>query len=190
MAREVLSTARPTPLRLVGFLFLAAGALAAGVGSTREWATVGLRGDVERAVDVPVAGTDVWEGKVVLFSALVAVLALLAIRLSRSNQLRRGLAILLVAIGALTTALPIIDGLRSADRFGGTEGIGIYVERLAAELDQPEEDVGRAIEQELRRDLRVDIGAGLWIAAAGGALIAAGGVLTFLWARRRPAGSA
>jgi hypothetical protein len=61
----------------------------AGVGATREWAAVGFVADAQRAADISVQGTDVWEGKVVLFAAVAALLVLLAMRTSGSATTRR-----------------------------------------------------------------------------------------------------
>ena len=99
MTSGITSTARPTVLRLAGTACVALGAIAAGVGATREWATIGFTADVEHAADVSVHGIDVWEGKVVLFAAVAALLVMLAMRISGSRGTRRGLAIALIVLG-------------------------------------------------------------------------------------------
>lgn len=185
MPTEILSTARPTPLRLAGFLCLALGAVAAGVGATLEWASVGFPADVERVADVAVRGTDVWEGKVVLFAAGGALFAMLALRLTRSTATRTALAVALVLIGVACLTLPLLDAVRAEDRFGGTEGVDLMAERLAAELELPEDVVRAQLQEQFERTLRVDVGAGTWLSAAGGVLLIAGGVLASVWARRQ-----
>lgn len=185
MRPEILSTARPSKLRLAGFLCLVAGAIAAGIGSTREWASIGFRADVQHAVDVSVRGTDVWEGKVVLFAAGAALFAMLAMRLASAAGTRRVLAIGLVALGLAGLVLPVMVVLRPEARFGGGGGSDRLVEHIAAEVGQPEDVVRDQFEQELRQDLRVDLGSGPWLSVAGGVLLVAGGVLSFAWIRQR-----
>ncbi len=189
MPSEILSTARPTRLRLAGFLCLAAGAVLAGVGATRVWAVIGFPGDTEHAADAPVHGTDVWEGKVVLLGAAIALVALLAMRLARSGRVRRALAILLIALGLACVALPVLDAFGAKDRFGGDAGVDLYAEWLAAELDLPEDVVRDQFTEQFDQALRVDVGLGLWLAAAGGVLLVVGGALSLAWIRQQEAAS-
>ena len=184
MASGITSTARPTGLRLAGTVCVALGAIAAGVGATREWATIGFTADVEHAADVSVHGIDVWEGKVVLFAAVGALLVMLAMRISGSRGTRRGLAITLIVLGALCVALPVSDGIRAKDRFGGVEGVDRIARTLSAQLGLPEELVRERLADLLAQDLRVEISPGLWITVAGGVLLVAGGVLGLVWVRR------
>jgi hypothetical protein len=186
MASEVTSTPRPTALRFAGFACVAFGAVIAGVGATREWAAVGFAADVERAADVSVHGTDVWEGKVVLFAAVAALLVLLAMRVSGSIGTRRGLAICLIVLGALCIALPVLDAITSKDRFGGTDGVDRLAAALAVDLELPEEVVREELSELLEQDLRVEIEPGLWLTAFGGVLLVAGGILGLAWVRRGP----
>jgi hypothetical protein len=188
MSREILSTARPTKLRLTGFLCLASGAVAAGYGATAEWVTIGFPADVERVADVTVRGTDVWEGKAVLLGSLAALVAMLAMRLSRSDAVGRSLAVALIVVGLVAIGLPVWDSLRAEERFGGGEGIDLLAERLAAQLELPESVVREQLREEFRRALRVEVERGIWITAAGGILLATGGALSFAWVRRRGRG--
>ena len=184
MASEVTSTPRPTALRFAGFACVAFGAVIAGVGATREWAAVGFAADVERAADVSVHGTDVWEGKVVLFAAVISLLVLLAMRVSGSIGTRRGLAICLIVLGALCIALSVLDAITSKDRFGGTDGVDRLAAALAVDLELPEEVVREELSELLVQDLRVEIQPGLWLTAFGGVLLVAGGILGLAWVRR------
>ena len=186
MASEVTSTRRPTALRFAGFACVALGAVIAEVGATREWAAVGFAADLERAADVSVHGTDVWEGKVVLFAAVAALLVLLAMRTSGSGGTRRVLAIVLVVLGALCVALPVTGAVRAEDRFGGVEGVDRLARAIAVELEIPVEVVREELAELLEQDLRVEIRPGLWLTALGGVLLAAGGVLGLAWVRRGP----
>jgi hypothetical protein len=185
MATQITSTARPTGLRLAGTACVALGAIAAGVGATREWAAIGFTADVEHAADVSFHGIDVWEGKVVLFAAVASLLVMLAMRISGSESTRRGLAIALIVLGALCLALPVADAVRAKDRFGGVEGVDRLTRMLSVQLGLPEEVVREPISDLLDQGLRVEISPGLWITAAGGVLLVAGGVLGLAWARRR-----
>ncbi len=80
MSSEIRSTARPSMLRLVGFLVIVLGSAAAGIGATREWVQIGFAADTQGAADVSVYGTDVWEGKVILLAAGVALVATIVMR--------------------------------------------------------------------------------------------------------------
>jgi hypothetical protein len=183
MASEITSTARPTGLRLAGTACVALGAIAAGVGATREWAAIGFTADVEHAADVSVHGIDVWEGKVVLFAAVASLLVMLAMRISGSRRTRRGLAIALIVLGALCVWLPVADAVRAKDRFGGVEGDDRLTRTLSVQLGLPEEVVRERLSELLDEDLRVEISSGLWITAAGGVLLVAGGLLGLAWVR-------
>ena len=183
-ASQIMSMARPTGLRLAGTGCVALGAIAAGVGATREWAAIGFTADVEHAADVSFHGIDVWEGKVVLFAAVASLLVMLAMRISGSRSTRRGLAIALVVLGALCVVLPVADAVRAKDRFGGVEGADRLARTLSVQLGLPEEVVRERLAVLLDQDLRVEISPGLWITAAGGALLVAGGVLGLAWVRR------
>ena len=184
MTSGITSTTRATGLRLAGTVCVALGAIAAGVGATREWATIGFTADVEHAADVSVHGIDVWEGKVVVFAAVAALLVMLAMRISGTRGTRRGLAIALIVLGALCVALPVADAARAKDRFGGVGGVDRLAKTLSVQLGLPEEVVREHLSDLLAQDLRVEISPGLWITVAGGVLLVAGGVLGLAWVRR------
>ena len=184
MASQITSTARPTGLRLTGTACVALGAVAAGVGATREWAAIGFTADVEHAADVSFHGIDVWEGKVVLFAAVAALLVMLAMRISGRRSTRRGLAIALIVLGALCVALPVADAVRAKDRFGGVEGVDRLARILSVQLGLPEDVVREPISDLLDQDLRVEISPGVWITAVGGVLLVVGGVLGLAWVHR------
>jgi hypothetical protein len=183
VSHELLSTSLPSGLRVAGFFFLAFGATAAGIGATREWATVGFPADELGVADVSVHGTDVWEGKVVLLAAVVALGALVAMRISRSTATRIALGWLLVAIGVVCVVLPALAAARAEDRFGGTNGVDRMAEALAAELELPEDVVREQLAEQFDRALRVEIRPGLWLTVLGGGLVIVGGVLGLRWAR-------
>jgi hypothetical protein len=183
VSREVLSTTRPSALRLAGFTCVAAGAVAAGIGATREWASIGFPADVLGAADVSVRGTDIWEGKVILLGAAAALTAVLAMRLAASRATRRGLAVLILVIGIVSTVLPALAALRPEGRFGGDSGEDRYVEWLAAESGLPEDVVRDTFREQFELALRVEVGPGVWLTTAGGLLLVLGGALGLRWVR-------
>jgi len=185
MSRELLSAARPTRLRLLGFLVLVAGSVLAGIGATREWATIGFVADVEGAVDVSVYGTDVWEGKVVLLIAGVALVVMIVMRMATSGALRRSLGVTLIVVGIVCAALPALAAIRADARFGGGDGLDRMARALSARLEFPEDVIREQLAEQFERDLRVEIGPGLWLSVAGGLLIVGGGALGLAWARTR-----
>ena len=190
MAPEITSTARPTGLRVAGFVCVALGAVLAGAGATREWVTVGFTADTQHAADLSVHGIDVWEGKVVLFAAAAALLVLLAMRISGSPGTRRGLAVVLIVLGALCIALPVVDAVRARDRFGGSEGLERYVQSLSVKLGLPKDVIREQLAEQLDEELRVEVSPGLWLTVVGGALLIAGGALSVAWSRRGSASPA
>lgn len=185
MPRELLSAARPTRLRLLGFLVLVAGSVLAGIGATREWATIGFVADVEGAADVSVYGTDVWEGKVVLLIAGVALVVMIVMRMTTSGALRRSLGVTLIALGIVCAALPALAAIRADARFGGGDGLDRMAQALSARLEFPEDVIREELAEQFERDLRVEIGPGLWLSVAGGLVIVGGGELGLAWARTR-----
>jgi hypothetical protein len=184
MAEEIVSTARPSGLRLLGFVTLAVGALLAGIGATATWATVGFPGDVAGAADVPVKGTDVWEGKIVLVFAAAVLVALIALRLVRPGGGRSIVAVGVTIAGVVVVALTALDLVTAEDRFGGADGLEELARSVATQLGQPTERVRALLEQSFGATLRVDVGAGLPLALLGGVLLVVAGALALAWARR------
>ena len=185
MSSEIVSTARPTGLRLLGFLALIVGAVLVGVGATMTWATVGFPNDNAHALDVATKGIDVWEGLVALAVAALALIALVVMRLVASDRVRSVLAWAIAVGGALVAVLAAYDMATARDRFGGTAGLGQIARRIAAEQGAPVDKVRSLLEQNFGHALRVDVGPGLWMALAGGILLVAAGILALLWARAR-----
>jgi hypothetical protein len=81
-------------------------------------------------------------------------------------------------------ALPLIDAVRATDRFGGGENVDRFAERLAAELELPTDVVREQLAELIGDALRVDVAGGIWVAAAGGLLLVAGGILSLAYVRR------
>ena len=185
MARELSSIARPTRLRLLGFLVLVGGSVLAGIGATRLWATIGFVADSEGAADVFVYGTDVWEGKVVLLIAGLALVSMIVMRTTTSGTLRRSFGVGLVVLGLVCAALPLLAAIRADDRFGGAEGLDRMARILSARLELPEDVIREQLAEHFERDRRGEVGPGLGLSVGGGVLIGAGGVLGLAWAQTR-----
>jgi hypothetical protein len=82
-----------------------------------------------------------------------------------------------------------MDAARARDRFGGEAGTDLYVSWLASQLELPEEVIREQFAREFERALRVEVGPSAWVAAMGGVLVIAGGILSVAWTRRREAAS-
>jgi hypothetical protein len=78
----------------------------------------------------------------------------------------------------------VSDSLRAEDRFAGKEGLDRMISSLAEQRDLPEDAV-RELTEQFESQLRVDVEPGLWLSAAGGLLLVAGGALGLAWTRRR-----
>lgn len=185
---EILSTTRPTPLRLWGFVLTAVGALLAGVGASMDWAVLGFTSDRGGALDVAVKGSDMWEGRVVLAAAVLALVATVALRLLTGTDARRATALLVVSLGALAMALAISVAIRADARFAGDGGLDEIATSLSARLDADPAAVRAQLREEFGTELRVDLGPGVWLTLLGGTLIVVGGSLSLAWARRPPGG--
>jgi len=183
MSAELRSTTPPSTLRLIGFLAVALGAALVGVAATREWVTIGFTADVKHVADVSVHGTDVWEGKALLLAAAASLVLLLAMRIARSPLTRRAIAITIVVVGIGCTALAFVTAVRAPDRFGGTNAVDRLAETIARQTGDAVDVVRAALEQTFNAEVRIDVGPSLWLAAAGGVVLAIGGALGVAWVR-------
>lgn len=184
MAREMLSTTRPTPLRLAGFVATALGGLIVGLGATRDWATVGFPGDARGALDVAVKGIDVWEGKVALFAGLGILVVVVAMRLVASASARRAAAGLIVVLGLVAGALAAWDAAGPEARLGGAESFDRAARIISQRVGLPFATILRQLQTQFGRQLRLDLGVGVWLTILGAAVAVAGGVLGLVWAGR------
>jgi hypothetical protein len=184
MSSGTRSTAPPSTLRLLGFLVVVLGSVATGVGATREWVQIGFAADTQGAADVSVYGTDVWEGKVVLLAAGVALVATIVMRTARSARVRTACGVLLIILGIACLVLTISVSVRARDRFGGEEGLDRVARVLSHELELPQDIVREQLAEQFERDLRVEMQPAIWLCALGGVLLIAGGVLGLAWTRR------
>lgn len=176
MPTVILSTARPSRLRLAGFLTLAVGGTLLGVGAIGEWANVG-------GFDTPTAGIDVWEGLVALGVSFVSLIGLLAVRMTRPF-LARAIAVVLIVAGLAAAGLASADALRARTRFTDPGQRDRIARELAAQAGLPYEAIRAAIEEQFRRRFPVSLGPGIFLTMAGGVLVSVGGLLAWRWVER------
>ncbi|MBA3691114.1 MAG: hypothetical protein H0W82_06850 [Actinobacteria bacterium] len=174
----VLDVSRPTPLRLLGFIFTALGGLLIALGSISDWATVVFLG--QSFPDSATPGVDLIEGKVVLGLGVVILVAIVAMRIARTVEVRRVIATG-ICIAALTAlVLAAVDISRADDRFGG-----YAVDRLAKQLSDATgfslEQARNKVEDYIGSEGSIDIRPGLWMVLAGGGLALVGGLLDLAW---------
>jgi hypothetical protein len=173
VSRELLSTSRPTTLRLAGFLTLAVGGALLGFGAVAEWARF-------EGFDAPTSGIDVWEGFVALSAAFVTLIGLLAMRLVGPG-VARAIAVLVVVGGLAAAALAGADALRARTRFTDPGQRDRIARELAASSGLPVDPLREAIEEQFQGTFSVTLGPGIFLTIAGGALCVAGGVLSWRW---------
>jgi hypothetical protein len=171
--------------RAIAFLVAAAGALLLGVGALLEWVTLSFPGEIdpEGLTATPVPGVDIWEGKVVLGSAVAILGLLVATRVVRSGG--GGIAIAITAIALVAAGVAVTATILADTRFIAGDGLDAFAAALSEDLGVPVQEIRDVLEREASRVLEVERGIGLWLSTAGGLLAAAGGVLTFGWIRRR-----
>ena len=180
MGPEILSTARPTGLRLAGFLTITAGGLLVGIGSTLTCATV-------EPFDTPTKGLDLWEGKFALLAGAAVLVSMVVMRLLLTATGRRAVAGAILALGLLSAILAGKDAATASSRFTNPEQRDRIARVLARELGEPYARV-RARLEAVSRQFEVRLGPGIFLVLAGGALAAIGGGLSIPWAgRARPA---
>ena len=179
-----LNVSRPSALRLLGFLLLAAGALLAGIASVLTWVTVGLRQEPQVSPQIP--GLDTIDGKIVLGAAVVMLVGVIATRVV-SPAARKAVAfvVLVAAVAVIVVAGAFL--VRASDRFEAVDS-DVLVQKIAEVTGQPVDSVRRQMEQVVTQlGGFTDVGPGPWLALAGGVLGAAGGVLVVAWSRRTTA---
>jgi hypothetical protein len=174
----------PSPLRLWGFLLTVLGALLAGVGALLTWVTVGF-------TTPPIAsaskGVDLWEGLVVLGCAVLLLVGILATRALRSRGSRTLAAAVLTGAGFVAMAIAGAFLVTAPSRFSPVDATKL-VDTLARALGQPVDQVKQALQQATAQlGPYTTVGAGPWLALAGGVLGLVGGILALAWTTRRNA---
>jgi len=177
MAREIVSTARPSTLRLAGFLALTTGGLMISLGSLMTWATV-------PPFDTPTRGTDLWEGMVTLTIGVAVLVAMVAMRLMATATARRAVAVAILALGLSAAAIAAADAVRATSRFTSPDQRDRIARELAGDLHLPYEQVRSRLEALYEERFHVSVQPGLFVVMAGGLVAAIGGALSVAWAAR------
>jgi hypothetical protein len=164
-------------LRALGFATTAVGALIAGIGATNVWISIGFRSDVHGVLDSEFAGTDFVEGIVVLVLAAATLVAVVAVRRARGRA-RAIAATAIVVFGVVIALLPAWAAIRADDR-----AIDDAAEAIAAASDIPADEAADRIRTEPELALDV-VTSGVFVSIAGGVLVAVGGAMSLVWARR------
>jgi hypothetical protein len=176
-----LDTSRPSNLRLAAFALTALGALLMGLGSLLRWVTVGIADQASLRTVSP--GTDLSAGKITL-GAAVFVLVLLIVSRFVADLVRLVIAIVMIAAGALCTALAVWFIIAAPDHYSPVDDERL-VSLLAQATGKSVEDVRQALAQVIDQlGGYTHVGPGPWIAAVGGILVIAGGLLTLRWVQR------
>jgi len=177
MAREIVSTARPSMPRLAGFLTLTTGGLMLSLGSLMTWAKV-------PPFDTPTRGTDLWEGIVALAIGVAVLVGMVTMRLMGTASARRAMAVAILALGLSAAAIAAADAVRGNARFTSPGQRDRIARELAAELHLPYEEVRSRLAVVYEQRFHVSLRPGLFVVVAGGLLVAAGGALSAAWAAR------
>jgi hypothetical protein len=171
----MLSTARPSSLRLIQFAFTALGGLLMGVGALLTWATVSLGPKIE---GVETKGIDTIEGKIVLGLAVLVLLSIPVVRMTSSSGARRVVVAFVLLASLAAGALTAWDIVAKDDRLG-----------LPA-LDEKQREVAEASGlplpgiKQLQALTFVDLKPGIYVALGGAVLGVIGGALGLAWIRR------
>ena len=177
MTREIVSTARPSTLRLAGFLTLTAGGLMISLGSLVTWAKV-------PPFDTPTRGTDLWEGIVALAIGVAVLVGMVMMRLMSTASARRAVAVAILALGLLAAAIAATDAVRANARFTSPGQRDRIARELAAQLHLPYDEVRSRLATIYEQRFHVSLQPGLFMVVVGGLLAASGGALSVAWAAR------
>ena len=179
MTREIVSTARPSMLRLAGFLALTTGGLMISLGSLMTWAKV-------PPFDTPTRGTDLWEGKVTIAIGVAVLVGMVAMRLMATATARRAVAMAILALGLSAMAIAAADAVRATSRFTSSDQRDRIARELSADLHLPYEEVRSRLAAIYEERFHVSVQPGLFVVMAGGVVAAIGGALSVAWAARAP----
>jgi hypothetical protein len=179
MGREIVSTARPSLIRLAGFLALTVGGLLVSLGSLMDWATV-------QPFSTPTRGVDLWDGTITLAIGFVVLFGMILMRLVRPPRARRAVAVAILALGLIATALAGSAAIRANERFTSPSQRDRIASALATELGLPYAEVRARIESTFSRRFRVSLRPGIVLVIAGGVILALGGALSLAWAAGTP----
>jgi hypothetical protein len=168
----MLAVVKPSPLRLWGFLLTVIGGALIAFGAIGNWASISLGNSVENAV--PTKGIDVWQGTASLILGVLIVIGILALRFVRPER-RNAMAIVIVVAGlaALALGLWVLLALKSVVRNTGVDELAkVY-------------GLQQVLKTMSKEGIAVKAQTGLWMAAAGGVLATAGGLVDLAWVRQK-----
>jgi hypothetical protein len=168
----------PMRLRVAGSVLTIVGALIAGIGSTLAWTTAGLRLDTQGVLDLEFRGLDLIGGIIAL---VVAVLTLGGLTLFRraTGRARERLGVGLLFAGVVTMAMPLSVAIRAEER--AVEGMA----KVAAQTGGLRiEEATELIREDPSLAVRSELGPGIWLTVAGGALVIVGTAANLAWTRR------
>jgi hypothetical protein len=171
----MLSTARPSSLRLIQFVFTALGGLLMGLGALLTWATVSLGPRIE---GVETKGIDTTEGLIVLGLAILVLLSIPALRMASSSGTRRAIAAFVLLASLAAGALTVWDILAKDDRLG-LPALDEKQREVAKESGLPLPGV-----KQLQALTFVELKPGIYVALGGSVLGVIGGALGLAWIRR------
>ncbi len=181
MVREITSTARPSTVRLTGFLAITVGAVLISLGSLMTWATIPPFGTETR-------GVDVWEGTLTLVMGIAILVGMIVMRVLGSTGARRAVAIGIIVLGLAATALAASDAVRANDRFTSSGQRDRMAHEIADQLGLPYDQVRAKLEEVFRERFSVKLRTGIGLVMIGGLVAALGGGLGVAWASRRADG--
>lgn len=178
----VLDVSRPTPLRLFGFLFTAVGGLLIALGAISNWATVVFLGGQFEGSATP--GVDVVEGKVALGLGVLLLIVIVSMRLARTTNVRRALALIILIGSVSALAIGIIDVVGAESRFGGY-ALDDIASAVAKQDNIPVVEARQRAQALIDAEGSIDLGLGIWLVVAGGVIGTVGGLLDIAWVGQR-----
>ena len=179
-----LDFSKPSPLRLGGFLLVAAGGLLAGVAAVLTWVTVGLIDDKQNVLTQRYLGVDLLDGKIVLAAGLVLLGGIVVLRRVKGILQRRAVASVLIVAALMIVGIAAAATTSTYSRFG-ERALQDMAKSAAAALKLPLDQARQRVDQIASLGIDVSRGSGLWVALAGGLLGVMGGILSLTWALRR-----
>lgn len=184
----MLSTTRPSPLRLAGFLCGIGGAAVMALGALMTWATIGLRAQPGQppndSLTSPIKGIDIWEGIAVLVAALLVIGLIMATRFVTGARTPRTLAILAAVIAIAAVVVAGLTLARADSRFK-EDGSQTLASEISKQTGLPEAQVADRIAAKYASLVEIQTGAGLPTAVAGGVVAVVGCILVAAWTTRR-----
>ncbi len=165
-------------LRVAGSALSMVGALLAGIGSTLTWTTAGLRLDTQGVLDLEFRGLDVVGGIIALVVAVVTLGGLTLFR-PAAGRARARLGVGLLFAGVVIMAMPLSVAIRAEDR--AVEGMAEVIARTGGLTI---EEATELVREDPSLGARSELGPGIWLTIAGGALVTLGTAANLASTRR------